>query len=407
MPSETGSIPIPLCEPFLGGREREYVDECLRTGWVSSVGRFVNRFEEEFASRLGIQGAVAVSSGTAALHLALLAVGVKPDDEVLVSTLTFIAPANAIRYVGARPIFIDAEPAHWQMDVHLVREFLENDCERREEGLFNRFSGRRVSAILPVHILGHPVDMDALMQVAEAFDLKVVEDSTESLGATVRSRPTGTIGHVGCFSFNGNKLITTGGGGMVVSPDPQVTQYVRYLSTQAKDPGTEYIHREIGFNYRLTNVQAALGCAQLEQLDAFLDKKQEIAERYSEMLQDLPGLLLPSVAPWAQSCFWLFTVRLDPDHAPVTSREMAKILAEENIITRPLWQPLHLSPAHHSLETPRPVAEALFEQALSLPCSVGLPKADTNKVCRAIRGTWLHSSQTQGQAFFSKPKKES
>jgi perosamine synthetase len=272
------------------------------------------------------------------------------------------------------------------MDIQLVREFLENECERREEGVFNRSSGRRVSAILPVHILGHPVNMDALMQVAEEFALKVVEDSTESLGATVRSRPTGTIGHVGCFSFNGNKLITTGGGGMVVSPDPKVTQYVRYLSTQAKDPGTEYIHREIGFNYRLTNIQAALGCAQLEQLDAFLKKKRKIAQRYTEALQDLPGWTALPEAKYAESANWLFTALVDKDIFGIESREVGKLFAESAITTRPLWQPMHQCPAHQPNVGNYPVADTLYQQAVSLPSSVGIREQDIDRILSVLRG---------------------
>ena len=264
---------IPLCEPFLGGNERQYVDECLKTGWVSSVGKYVNKFEEQFAERHPETGAVAVASGTAAIHLALLAVGVEPGDEVIVSSMTFIAPANAIRYVGAWPIFIDADPDYWQMDVDKVEDFIKGSCELSPQGLINKFTGRKVSAIVPVHILGHPVDMDALVLVASKYGLKIIEDATESLGAKVRGRSVGTIGDVGCFSFNGNKLITTGGGGMVISKDPGICKKVRYLSTQAKEEGNEYIHKSVGYNYRLTNIQAAVGCAQLEQLDSFLDKK--------------------------------------------------------------------------------------------------------------------------------------
>lgn len=384
MPSEVGEL-IPLCEPSMGAREREYVDECVRSGWVSSVGSFVNRFESEFAARLGVSGAVAVSSGTAALHLALLAAGVRLDEEVLVSSMTFIAPANAVRYAGAWPVFVDAEPEHWQMDVRLLAEFLDSECESRADGVFNRATGRRVSAILPVHILGHPVDMDAVMEIAGRYELKVVEDATESLGAKVRGRPAGTIGHAGCFSFNGNKLITTGGGGMVVSAYKEICRGVRYLSTQAKELGNEYIHKTVGFNYRLTNVQAALGCAQLERVDEFLERKRSIARSYFEALARVPGVLCQREAGWAESAWWLFTILVDPARFGRSARELIDALARDGVSSRPLWQPLHLSSAHAcSPPASCPVASRLFEQGVSLPSSVGLTEASQRRVCESI-----------------------
>jgi perosamine synthetase len=383
MPSELTQIP--LCDPSLDGREREYVDEVLRSGWVSSAGLFVNKFEAAFAERLGLPEAVAVASGTAALHLALLAVGVRPDDEVLVSSLTFIAPANAVRYAGAWPVFIDAEPDSWQMDLRIVREFLEKECRRTPEGLINRATGRRISAILPVHILGHPVDMEGLMEIATAHGLKVIEDATESLGAFSHGRAAGTIGHVGCFSFNGNKLITSGGGGMVVAGDSHALKQIRYLSTQAKDPGNEYIHQQIGYNYRLTNLQAALGFAQFEQLDDFLQRKRAISEIYHRGLGDVSGIEFQKEAGWAKSAWWLFTILAEG------SRDLIAALAAEKITARPLWQPMHLSPAHAgSLAWPCPVADRLFARGVSLPSSVALTEADQLRVCEAIR-QWVAS----------------
>ncbi len=394
MPSKPA--PIPLCEPRLDGREREYVTECLATGWVSSAGSFVNRFEEQFADRLGVPEAVAVASGTAALHLALLACGIQPGEEVLVPTLTFIAPANAIRYVGAFPVFVDAEPDTWQMDLESVAEFLGSKCRRTTAGTIHLATGRRVSAILPVHILGCPVDMDRLMEIAAAHDLKVIEDSTESLGATCRGRATGTIGHAGCFSFNGNKLITTGGGGMVVSHDPEILQTVRHLSTQAKKPGNEYIHDKIGFNYRLTNIQAALGCAQLEQLGAFLEKKRRIAATYLRDLDGIDGIRVQREPDWACSAWWLFTILVGRDCPKGLARSLINQLAAEGISSRPLWQPMHLSAAHAgSFALPAPVSEQLFETGVSLPSSVSLDVPDQQRITRVLRdwaaGTALQS----------------
>ena len=371
---------IPLCEPVLSGREREYVDDVLRSGWVSSAGPFVNRFEAAFAERLGCAEAVAVASGTAALHLALIASGVEAEDEVLVSSMTFIAPANAVRYVGAWPVFIDADPATWQMDPEIVRSFFRDACERTASGLRNRATGRRVSALLPVHILGHPADMESLMEIAGEFGVRVIEDATESLGAFCRERPAGTIGHVGCFSFNGNKLITSGGGGMVVAQDPDTLRLIRHLSTQAKEPGGEYIHDRIGFNYRLTNLQAALGFAQFEQLDAFLAKKRAIADTYRRELGDVPGVGFQTEAPWARSAWWLFTIQV-PE-----SRELIRGLAADGIQARPLWQPMHRSAPHAgTFALPCPVADRLFERGISLPSSVSLSADDQRRVCDTLR----------------------
>lgn len=385
MPFDSKVSMIPLCEPSIGDREREYVNECLNTGWVSSVGEFVTRFEKDFAARLNVPESVAVSSGTAALHLALLAVGVKPDEEVIISTMTFIAPANAIRYVGACPVFIDADDKHWQMDFQLVRRFLEEECDRRNDGVWNRVTGRKVSAILPVHILGHPVDMDVIMEIAEEFNLKVVEDSTESLGASVRSKPTGTIGHVGCFSFNGNKLLTTGGGGMVVSKVPGIAKLVRDLSTQAKEPGGEYIHSQVGYNYRLTNVQAALGCAQLEQIDDFLLRKKQVASSYRSAFAGSCSIRMLDEAPWANSAHWLTTILVGNDCDSSVSRALIQKAAECRIMLRPLWQPMHLSPAHTAFSRgPLPVADRLYAQGVSLPSSVNIDNKQVERVIDLI-----------------------
>jgi perosamine synthetase len=364
---------IPLCAPEIGGKEWCYVKECLDTGWVSSVGAFVDRFELELASTVGARFAVATVSGTAALHVALMVSGVAPGDEVLVSTLTFIAPANAIRYVGAWPVFVDAEPIHWQMDPHKAVEFLEHQCEWRRGALVNRTTGRRVRAVLPVHILGHPVDMEPLVAAARKYGLAIIEDATESLGADYRSVPVGHLGDVACFSFNGNKLITTGGGGMLVTDNETWARRARYLTTQAKDDPLEYVHHEIGFNYRLTNVQAAIGVAQLERLEEFLAAKRRIAASYQDALGDLPGITPMKEAWWARSAWWMYTVLVDEAAYGRSSRYLLQALEEGRIQTRPLWQPLHRSRAHlDACRTDCSVAERLHRDALSLPCSVGL-----------------------------------
>ncbi len=376
---------IPLSVPEISGNEWRYVKECLDTGWVSSVGSYVDQFEQMVAKKAGTKYAVATVNGTSALHIALLVAGVLPDDEVLVSTLTFIAPANAIRYVGAWPVFIDAEPDYWQMNADRVVEFLERGCRWSDGTLYNLRTGRRVSAILPVHVLGHPVDLDPILAVAQKFGLKVIEDSTEGLGATYKGRHLGSLGDFGCFSFNGNKIITTGGGGMLVTDSEEFARKAKYLTTQAKDDPIEYIHGEIGFNYRLTNILAAVGCAQMERLDDYVSKKRTIAARYSDSLQHLRGIDPMKVAPWAESTFWMYTILIDENEFRVDSRQMMRELQELRIQSRPLWQPIHRSPAHAANDTvDLPVSERLVRQGLSLPCSVGLSEGDQDRVIDAL-----------------------
>jgi len=391
MPREVIGAPAqegvtPLYVPEIRGNEWKYLKECLETGWVSSAGPYVDRFEEQFAEYLGSGFAVAVVNGTAALHTSLLIAGVAADDEVLVSSLTFIAPANAIRYVGAWPVFIDAEPNYWQMDPEKVVEFVEGKCEWRDKALYNKTTGRRVKAILPVHILGHPVDLDPILEVARKYDLTVIEDATESLGAKYKGRMVGNLGDVGCFSFNGNKIITTGGGGMIVTNKEQWARKAKYLTTQAKDDPFEYIHNQVGYNYRLTNLQAAVGCAQLEQLPEFLNTKRRIADVYSLSLRNLPGIVTMPAASWAFNTFWLYTILIDRAETGMDSRSLSHALDRVAVQTRPLWQPLHLSPAmRDSGGAACPVAERLNRDALSLPSSVGLTNDGQQTVISAIK----------------------
>jgi perosamine synthetase len=387
MPSEAPApvSRIPLSEPDLTGREAEYLQRCIETGWVSSGGPFVTRMESLVAERVGARGAVAVSSGTAALHVALLVAGVEPDDEVLVSTLTFIAPANAVRYVGAWPVLVDADPATWQMDVERVARFLERDCVVSGGALRDRATGRRVRALLPVHVLGHPVDMDALLAVARRYDLVVIEDATESLGALYRGRPTGVLGDVGCFSFNGNKIVTAGGGGALVTRREDWLARARYLTTQAKDDEVEYEHGAVGYNYRLTNLQAAVGCAQLERLDAFVERRRQVAAAYRARLGAREGLALMREAPWARATFWLATALVDAAAFGCDSRALMRRLGAAGIQSRPLWRPLLLGgPLASAPCLGGKVAEQLHRDALSLPSSASLTDADHERVCLAV-----------------------
>ncbi len=376
---------IPLSVPEIRGNEWRYVKECLDTHWVSSAGSYVDRFEQMVAQQAGTKHAVATVNGTSALHVALLVAGMRPEDEVLVSTLTFIAPVNAIRYVGAWPVFIDAEPTYWQMDPARVVDFLERDCRWSDGTLYNRRTGRRVTAVIPVHILGHPVDLDPILAVARKFGLKVIEDATEGLGATYKGRGLGCLGDIACFSFNGNKIITTGGGGMLVTNNEEWATRAKYLTTQAKDDPIEYVHGEVGYNYRLTNLLAAVGCAQMEQLDAYVLAKRKIAARYTERLQNVPGIVPMRSAPWAGCTFWMYTVLVEEDTFGMDSRQLMRTLNSQKIECRPLWQPIHQSPAHAARETlVMPVAEQLAQQGLSLPCSVGLTEPEQDRIIAAL-----------------------
>lgn len=389
MPSEAGGVkfaPIPLCEPELRGNEWTYIKECLDTNWVSSVGAYVPRFEQELAKFTGVKHAVATVNGTAALHVALRVAGVGPGDEVVVPSLTFIAPANAVRYLDAHPVFIDADPDHWNMDPKLVAAFLENDCRREGGRLVNRRTGRQVKALLPVHVHGHPCDLDPLLGLARQFGLRVIEDSTESLGALYRGRPAGSIGDLACFSFNGNKMITTGGGGMIATNDDAWADKAKYLTTQAKDDPVEYIHHEVGYNYRLTNVQAAMGCAQMEKLAEYVATKRRIAAAYSAAFSKIAGLRPQEEASWAQSAQWMYSVRVDAARYGLDSRGLMHLLKERRIQSRPLWQPLHCSPAYATAQhVGGQVAEALNREVLSLPCSVGLTAEQQERVIDAVR----------------------
>jgi perosamine synthetase len=357
------------------------VKECLDTGWVSSVGAFVDRFEAMMAERAGCRHAVATASGTAALHVALIVAGVEAGDEVIVSALTFVAPANAIRYVGAHPVFVDADARFWQLDVDRLEEFLETRCERHPAGLRNRTTGRRVRAIVPVHVLGHPCDMDRITTLAGRFDLVVIEDASESLGAQYRGRPVGSLGDIACFSFNGSKVATSGGGGAITTNRESWASRARYLTTQAKDDPIEYVHHAIGFNYRLPNVNAAIGCAQLEQLDRFLARKREIAAVYARALSDRPAFGLHPAADWATPTYWLYTMTIDEPAAGISSREMLRRFADARITTRPLWHPIPQLPPYRDCESlGGAVATRLYRDALSLPSATTLAPDQQNRV---------------------------
>jgi dTDP-4-amino-4,6-dideoxygalactose transaminase len=373
---------IPLAIPTIGGNAPAYLQDCLDTNFVSSVGPYVERFERAFAERIGSRYAVACASGTAALHLALLVLDVGPGDDVLVADLTFVASVNPIVYVGARPVLVDAEPRTYGMDPALVVAELERRAGAGE---------RQPAAIEVVHLLGQPADMAPVLDAAARFGIPVVEDASEALGATyegtgaLAGRAVGAIGRLGAFSFNGNKLITTGGGGMVVTDDEALARRARHLSTQARLPGLAYDHDEVGYNYRLTNLAAALGLAQLEQLDELLAARRRIAARYDAAIATMPALRpAPRLEDTAAS-YWLYTAALaTPDEARRDA--LLRGLIERGIEARPIWRPIHATQRYaQAARLGGAVADGLFAAGFCLPSSSSLSAADQDRVIDALR----------------------
>ena len=384
MPSSSTTL-IPLCVPEIQGNEWHYIKECLDTGWISSGGDFVERFERIVADYVGVDYAIATVSGTAALHTALMVAGIEPDDEVLVSDLTFVAPANAIRYLGAWPVFMDAELDHWQIDVQKTIDFLEQECCWNNGELRNIKSHRRIRAVLPVHVLGHPVDMDPILNFAAKYGLVVIEDASESLGAKYRKSSVGGIGNIACFSFNANKIVSTGGGGMIVTNNEIWAEKARYLTMQAKDDPVEYIHKEVGYNYRLTNILAAMGVAQMERIAEHIDAKKRIATIYKEKLARVEGLEFQTEAHEAEATWWLFSVLVDEEKYGMGSRALMSKLQEAAIQSRPLWCPMHmLEPFSDCQAYMVDVAQRLYREGLGLPSSVGLCRDEQERVINAI-----------------------
>ena len=303
---------VSLHEPLFNGNEWQYVKECIDTGWVSSAGKFVDQFETQLAEFTGAKYAVAVVNGTAALHICLKLAGVKANDEVLIPALTFVATANAVTYCGAIPHFADSEKRTLGIDPFKLKEYLSGIAEIRGEECFNKKTGNRIKAVVPMHTFGHPADLDALIQVCEQFSIAMIEDAAESLGSYYKGRHTGNWGRLSALSFNGNKVITTGGGGAILTNDELLARKAKHLTTTAKVPHQwEYIHDQIAYNYRLPNINAAMGCAQLEQLPDFLKKKRALAERYRQAFKDIEGVSFFTEPEFARSNYWLNVLLLD------------------------------------------------------------------------------------------------
>ena len=371
---------IPLSEPEFNGNEWKDVKECLDCGWISSVGTFVNRFEKEIAGYVGSKYAVALVNGTAALHTALKVIGLRPDEEVIVSNLTFVAPVNAIVYCQAHPVLMDADPQTWQMDVGKVARFLEQKCMLRGAACHNKKTGRRIRAILPVHILGLTCEIDQITELARVYHLKVVEDAAEGMGVRYRGKHVGTFADVGVFSFNGNKIITTGGGGMVVTDNAHYAERAAYLSNQAKDDQLEYVHNEVGYNYRMTNLQAALGVAQLERIDEFISRKRDIAGSYERALSGIPEITLMPKPSDCDPTYWLYTVLLGEKTTLPQRKALIKLLNTHGVGARSLWHTIHDLPPYKRCQAYRiDHSPRLYERGVSLPCSVGLSRGDLEK----------------------------
>jgi len=362
--------PVVLHEPVFKGNEWDYVKQCFDTGWVSTAGAFVDRFEEDLATFTGAKHVVATVNGTSALHIALLLAGVKPGDEVLTPALTFVATANAVSYCGATPHFVDSEERTLGIAPQALREYLQGITEIRGGQCINRNTGCVIRALVPMHTFGHPVDIEGVLAVARDFQLSLVEDAAESLGSTYQERHTGTFGLLGILSFNGNKTITTGGGGAILTNDEELAKRVKHLTTTAKVPHRwGYVHDETAYNYRLPNINAALGCAQLEQLDGILDAKRKLFERYNAAFANVPQMSIIAEPAGCRSNYWLQSLLLDE----TVSNERDTLLATTNdagLMTRPVWTLMHrLAPYRECPKMELPVAESLETRLINLPSS--------------------------------------
>jgi perosamine synthetase len=361
--------PIPIAEPWLGGKERQLLDECARSGWVSSKGKFVAEFEEAFARYCGVKHGVATSSGTTALHLALACLDIGPGDEVIVPTLSFIATANVVTYCGAKPVFVDSVADTWNMDPAAVEKAIT----------------RKTRAIIVVHLFGHPAHMDELQAIAGKHRLHLIEDACEAHGGEYRGARVGSMGAIGCFSFYGNKIITTGEGGMLVTNSVSLADNARLLKDHGMSRTRKYWHGHIGFNYRMTNLQAALGVAQMDRMEQVIDRKRRNARIYNSLLGEIPGITLPQEAPWARHVYWLYTILIE-DRFRSSRKTIIEELAKRGIETRPFFYPISSMPPYRNRHHRGfAVAERVSRKGLSLPSSPLLKLESIRRICAALR----------------------
>ncbi|RYY57835.1 MAG: LegC family aminotransferase [Chitinophagaceae bacterium] len=375
---------IPLSLPNISGNEWKYVKDCLDTGWISSVGAYVTQFEQMVADFAGARYGVAAVNGTAALHISMLLSGVKPGDYVIVSNLTFVASANSIRYLGADPLLIDADNDLWQMDLDLLEEFLASETETRGEELFFKKDGRRIGAIMPVHILGNIFDVDRFLSIVSGYPLPVVEDATEALGSTYNGKHAGTFSSLGCFSFNGNKIISTGGGGVIVTDDEALAKHAKHITTTAKASADEYYHDEVGYNYRLVNILAAVGVAQMEQLPGFIERKKQIVSFYKDAFRDIDDITYQQQLPEVDTNGWLFTIRSS------RSAEILSHLNANKILSRRFWMPMNKLPMYSTAPyiTRKDLSDSIYNSCLSIPSSTNITDAELEIVAREIRSVF-------------------
>jgi perosamine synthetase len=374
---------IPLSIPNLAGNEWQYVKECIETGWISSVGAYVGKFEQMVADFAGAKYGVATVNGTAAIHIALELAGVGEGDLVIVPNITFIASANAVRYTGADPLLIDVDPHTWQMDLHLLEQFLREETYYKRNHCYRKSDHRRIAAILPVHVLGNMCDMDRLLQLAQQNAITVIEDSTEALGSRYKSKNAGTFGLMGTFSFNGNKIISTGGGGVIVTNDENLAKKAKHITNQAKTDPFEYVHDEVGYNYRLVNVLAAIGVAQMEQLPDFITRKKVIDRLYRDGLEGKAGdVVFQRVGEHVDPNCWLHTLKT------AHQRPLIQHLLDNGVQCRPFWVPMNRLRMFRGEQyiTATDEAGKVYESCISIPSSTNLTDEQVHEVIRVIRG---------------------
>lgn len=369
--------PISLHAPSFQGNEWTYVKECLDTGWVSSVGSYVDRFERDLAEITGVRRAIATVNGTAALHISCLLAGVKPGDEILTPALTFIATTNAVSYCSAIPHFVDSELRTLGMDPAALADYLAEVGEVRADGCFNKQTGRRIRAAIPMHTFGHPIDIDAMVEVCDRFKIVLIEDAAESLGSFYKGRHTGQWGKLSALSFNGNKIVTTGGGGAILTNDEKLGALAKHLTTTAKLPHRwEFNHDRVGYNYRMPNINAALGCAQLEQLSGFVEQKRKLTQRYIDEFREVPGVSVFQEQYFASSNYWLNAMLLEPECSQYREVLLEK-LNENTIQARPVWTLMYRLPMY--IQCPRMeclVAEDISDRLINIPSSPYLVRSD-------------------------------
>ncbi|MBU4495571.1 MAG: LegC family aminotransferase [Acidobacteria bacterium] len=381
---------IPLSVPNIKGNEWTYIKECLDTEWVSSAGPFVDRFEADICHRIGSRYAVACVNGSAALHIALETAGVTERDEVILPTVTFIASVNAVRYMRAEPVFMDCD-SYFNIHPEKTAEFIRKETEFRRGVSFNKSTGKRIAALLPVHVFGNAVELEELVGLCAERNITVIEDAAESLGTfyqrgSLTGKSTGTVGQIGCLSFNGNKIITTGGGGMLVTDDEKIAEKARYLTTQAKDDPVRSIHHHIGYNFRLTNIQAALGVAQLERLSDHLTVKKNNFDFYGKEIAAIPGLSLADTPDYADNNHWMYALLIDEKTYGRDRESLMRFLTDNHIQSRPLWMLNHLQKPYAGCRTYRiEKALDLYDRTLNIPCSVNLTEEDREYVVEMLK----------------------